>query len=192
MAGGPSRRRAQVLAVVPTATASRNGPPITITTSVVCCSMLLLCLSTTGTQCFTFHALQQQQPHTPITTCRQPSRRNHAHTGDAAVASALSMVATSQLDDANNAPTRTWAQRPGWPPPITKKQRPVEEQQYYQQYHQQHHQQQQQQLAQRRRQKMKPMPIRGYDARAIEEYYDVRPLEVIWRLNSLGFPLLGM
>jgi hypothetical protein len=43
----------------------------------------------------------------------------------------------------------------------------------------------------RRRQKMKPMPILGYDALAIEEYYDVRPLEVGWRLNSLGFPLLG-
>jgi hypothetical protein len=38
---------------------------------------------------------------------------------------------------------------------------------------------------------MKPMPILGYDALAIEEYYDIRPLEVGWRLNSLGFPLLG-
>jgi hypothetical protein len=43
-----------------------------------------------------------------------------------------------------------------------------------------------------RRQKMKPMPVTGYDARAIEDYYDMRPLEVGWRLNSLGFPLLGM
>jgi hypothetical protein len=42
-----------------------------------------------------------------------------------------------------------------------------------------------------RRQKMKPMPVTGYDARAIEDYYDMRPLEVVWRLNSLGFPLLG-
>lgn len=42
-----------------------------------------------------------------------------------------------------------------------------------------------------RRQKMKPMPVTGYDARAIEDYYDMRPLEVGWRLNSLGFPLLG-
>ena len=42
------------------------------------------------------------------------------------------------------------------------------------------------------RQKMKPMPITGYDANKIEEYYDRRPLQVGWRLNSLGFPLLGM
>ena len=43
----------------------------------------------------------------------------------------------------------------------------------------------------RSRQKMKPMPITGYDAQAIEEFYDRRPLQVGWRLNSLGFPLLG-
>ena len=43
----------------------------------------------------------------------------------------------------------------------------------------------------RRREKMKPMPVRGYDGTAIEEYYDYRPLEVGWRLNSLGLPLLG-
>lgn len=43
----------------------------------------------------------------------------------------------------------------------------------------------------RRRQKMKPMPILGYNARTILAYYDARPLEVGWRLNSLGFPLLG-
>ena len=43
----------------------------------------------------------------------------------------------------------------------------------------------------RSRQKMKPMPITGYDGKAIEEFYDVRPLEVGWRLNVLGFPLLG-
>ena len=41
------------------------------------------------------------------------------------------------------------------------------------------------------RQKMKPMPITGYNAKKIEEYYDRRPLQVGWRLNSLGFPLLG-
>jgi hypothetical protein len=41
------------------------------------------------------------------------------------------------------------------------------------------------------RQKMKPMPILGYNARNILAYYDARPLEVGWRLNSLGFPLLG-
>jgi hypothetical protein len=44
---------------------------------------------------------------------------------------------------------------------------------------------------QQRRSKMKPMPVRGYDAAAIEDYYDLRPLEVGWRLNSLGLPLLG-
>ena len=43
----------------------------------------------------------------------------------------------------------------------------------------------------RSRQKMKPMPVTGYDAQAIEEFYDRRPLQVGWRLNSIGFPLLG-
>ena len=43
----------------------------------------------------------------------------------------------------------------------------------------------------RQRRKTKPMPITGYDFRAIEELYDRRPLEVGWRLNSLGIPLLG-
>ena len=41
------------------------------------------------------------------------------------------------------------------------------------------------------REKTKPMPITGYDASAIEDFYDRRPLQVGWRLNSLGFPLLG-
>ena len=35
------------------------------------------------------------------------------------------------------------------------------------------------------------MPITGYNADAILEFYDKRPLEVGWRLNSLGLPLLG-
>jgi predicted unusual protein kinase regulating ubiquinone biosynthesis (AarF/ABC1/UbiB family) len=35
------------------------------------------------------------------------------------------------------------------------------------------------------------MPITGYDAKAIEEYYDARPLQVGWRLNRLGLPLLA-
>lgn len=39
--------------------------------------------------------------------------------------------------------------------------------------------------------KIQPLPVKGYDAIAIEEYYDRRPLQVGWRLNSLGFPLLG-
>lgn len=43
----------------------------------------------------------------------------------------------------------------------------------------------------KRRKKTKPMPVTGYDAQSIEEYYDRRPLQVGWRLNSLGFPLLG-
>jgi predicted unusual protein kinase regulating ubiquinone biosynthesis (AarF/ABC1/UbiB family) len=42
-----------------------------------------------------------------------------------------------------------------------------------------------------RKQKMKPMPLTGYDAKAIEAYYDIRPLQVGWRLNSLGLPLLA-
>ena len=41
------------------------------------------------------------------------------------------------------------------------------------------------------RKKMKPMPVTGYDAQAILDFYDRRPLQVGWRLNSLGFPLLG-
>ena len=43
----------------------------------------------------------------------------------------------------------------------------------------------------RGRKKMKPMPVTGYDAQAILDFYDRRPLQVGWRLNSLGFPLLG-
>lgn len=39
--------------------------------------------------------------------------------------------------------------------------------------------------------KTKPMPIIGYDAQAIIDYYDKRPLEVGWRLNCLGLPLLS-
>jgi predicted unusual protein kinase regulating ubiquinone biosynthesis (AarF/ABC1/UbiB family) len=35
------------------------------------------------------------------------------------------------------------------------------------------------------------MPITGYDATAIIKYYDTRPLQVGWRLNSVGLPLLG-
>lgn len=38
----------------------------------------------------------------------------------------------------------------------------------------------------------KPMPITGYDADAICEHYDRRPLEVGWRLNSLGIPLVSI
>lgn len=39
--------------------------------------------------------------------------------------------------------------------------------------------------------KTKPMPVTGYNAKAIEDYYDRQPFQVGWRLNSLGFPLLG-
>jgi len=42
----------------------------------------------------------------------------------------------------------------------------------------------------RNQRKMKPLPVTGYDAKAIEEYYDMRPLQVGWRLNTIGFPLL--
>jgi hypothetical protein len=40
--------------------------------------------------------------------------------------------------------------------------------------------------------KTKPMPVTGYNAQSIEDYYDRQPFQVGWRLNSLGFPLLGM
>jgi len=43
----------------------------------------------------------------------------------------------------------------------------------------------------RDRMSLEPMPITGYDALAIEDYYDRRPFQVGWRLNSLAFPLLG-
>jgi predicted unusual protein kinase regulating ubiquinone biosynthesis (AarF/ABC1/UbiB family) len=39
--------------------------------------------------------------------------------------------------------------------------------------------------------KMQPMPILGYDPELIMDFYDRRPLEVGWRLNSVGLPLLG-
>lgn len=40
-------------------------------------------------------------------------------------------------------------------------------------------------------QKKKPMPIVGYSGEDICSYYDMRPLVVGWRLNSLSLPLLG-
>ena len=40
--------------------------------------------------------------------------------------------------------------------------------------------------------KKRPMPVVGYDAKKICEYYDRRPLVVGWRLNRLSLPLLGM
>ena len=43
----------------------------------------------------------------------------------------------------------------------------------------------------RRSPSLKLLPVEGYNALAIEEYYDRRPLQVGWRLNSIGFPLLG-
>jgi hypothetical protein len=46
-------------------------------------------------------------------------------------------------------------------------------------------------LATGRRRKTKPLPITGYDAAAIEEYFNGRPLQVGWRLNSIGLPLFG-
>lgn len=39
--------------------------------------------------------------------------------------------------------------------------------------------------------KNKPKPIVGYNAERICNFYDRSPLVVGWRLNSLGFPLLG-
>ena len=38
---------------------------------------------------------------------------------------------------------------------------------------------------------LQPIPVTGYNAKEIAEYYDRRPLEVGWRLNSLSLPLLG-
>ncbi len=39
--------------------------------------------------------------------------------------------------------------------------------------------------------KRRPIPVVGYNAKDICEYYDRRPLVVGWRLNKLSFPLLG-
>jgi hypothetical protein len=99
--------------------------------------------------------------------------------------------------ETSNAP-RTWVQKPGWPPrssrtvddgasPSFSSQELLEQSRKRRQQQQQH----QERRMIMRRQKTKPMPVTGYDAGAIEEYYDMRPLEVGWRLNSLGFPLLG-
>jgi len=35
------------------------------------------------------------------------------------------------------------------------------------------------------------MPVVGYNAEEIMNYYDRRPLVVGWRLNKLSLPLLG-
>ena len=43
----------------------------------------------------------------------------------------------------------------------------------------------------RRQRKPKPIPVTGYNGKEIEDYYDRRPFQVGWRLNILGFPLLG-
>jgi len=40
--------------------------------------------------------------------------------------------------------------------------------------------------------KKRAMPIVGYNAKDICDYYDRRPLVVGWRLNGLSLPLLGM
>jgi len=40
--------------------------------------------------------------------------------------------------------------------------------------------------------KKRPMPMVGYNAKEICDYYDRRPLVVGWRLNGLSLPLLGM
>lgn len=85
------------------------------------------------------------------------------------------LLTASSIDN----PPRTWVQRPGWPP---KKEVPQEDESQLTSPEPDLH---------RRRQKTKPLPVLGYDYRAIEEFYDIRPFQVIWRLNSLGFPLLG-
>jgi hypothetical protein len=46
-------------------------------------------------------------------------------------------------------------------------------------------------LPERQKRKTQPLPISGYSAKEIEDFYDRRPFQVGWRLNSLGFPLLG-
>lgn len=39
--------------------------------------------------------------------------------------------------------------------------------------------------------KKRPMPVIGYNAKEICDFYDRRPLVVGWRLNNLSLPLLG-
>jgi hypothetical protein len=39
--------------------------------------------------------------------------------------------------------------------------------------------------------KKRPMPVIGYNAKEICDFYDRRPLVVGWRLNKLSLPLLG-
>ena len=79
-------------------------------------------------------------------------------------------AAASRVSEVSNGrvPQRTWIQRP-LPDSKTESRKKTD----------------------RTRRKTKPMPITGYNADAILEYYDIRPLQVGWRLNILGFPLLG-
>lgn len=135
------------------------------------------------------------------------STRIHHHSRPARRQSAILLGATTTTTSEDRGP-RTWVQKPGWPPPASPRQKNANGQE------QRPEQGTTTSIAmdatrrgngsssfnknnnnsivrQRRREKMKAMPVTGYDARAIEEYYDMRPWEVGWRLNSLGFPLLS-
>ena len=43
----------------------------------------------------------------------------------------------------------------------------------------------------RRKLKSEAMPVTGYNPEALDDYFDRHPWKVAWRLNSIGFPLLG-
>ena len=68
--------------------------------------------------------------------------------------------------------SRTWNQHPNLPPSSQ-------------------HQAPSRPTRRRRQTKSKPIPVTGYNGKEIEDFYDRRPLQVGWRLNILGFPLLG-
>jgi len=103
-------------------------------------------------------------------------------------------LAASQLEETTTTralpPPRTWVQRPGWPPKPSSSTKDDEGQEHRGLLNGSSSEPPAR-PKQRRRQKTKPMPVTGYDSRAIEEFYDMRPFQVGWRLNSLGFPLLG-
>jgi hypothetical protein len=102
-----------------------------------------------------------------------PPITNHRW-GDTTIAT--STTTTTTLFAEYSMPHRTWRRR-----------NPQHEQQAAAQQQQQQQDNEQPLVLK----KTKPMPITGYNADAILECYDKRPLEVGWRLNSVGLPLLG-
>ena len=163
---------------------TKNG-----TLATTMCWFLVCILAAAGTS----FGFQQPHPQHPARARFLPTSCTSARAARG-VPFSFPVLAASQLEETTGAlpPPRTWVQRPGWPPkPSSMKDDEGDE----------HHRglingsssssEPPARPKRRRRQKTKPMPVTGYDSRAIEEFYDMRPFQVGWRLNSLGFPLLG-